>query len=268
MLNKGLLSLCAKRFTMRNIMAPAFLIFLTACASIPVQPPTPPFSPQKTAQILSEIREQQNKADRLFSTGKLTIKGAEPESESDILIVGTRSPFKVKIEVTHPWGKPLLHIFADNTRLHILSFPEKRYYFGFLGNSYSFRLFGKSLTTEQLWSLVRAFPILKRSERAVSPKGDRIVLLNENAEIVQTIDFFSQNHLPRQISFPERNIKIAFSNYDNEEDIRYARQIRLIDPGAAVNLSIDLKKTVFNKPIPEAIYSIKKPADFETLPLK
>jgi len=40
------------------------------------------------------------------------------------------------------------------------------------------------------------------------------------------------------------------------------------DPGSESDLSINLKKTVFNKPIPEAIFSITKPTDFKTLPLK
>lgn len=269
MLDQGFLRLCAERFNMRNVMALVCLIFLTACAGMPVQRPTPPFSAQQVFHILSKIKEQQNKADRLFSTGKLIIKGEEdPESESDILIVGSRSPFRVKIEVTHPWGRPILHILADETRLHVLSFTERRYYFGSLDNSYSSRLFGKSLTHDQLWSLVRAFPILKKSEQAVSHRGNQIKLLNENAESVQIIDLFPQSHLPRRISFPERNLKISFSDYQKENDICYAREIGLIEPGAAGNLFIKLKRTVFNKPIPEAIFSIKKPADFKTLPLK
>lgn len=242
------------------------LIFFPGCAGIPVQPP-PPFSPQKIAQILSEIGEQENKADTLFSTGKLMIKGEDLESESDILIVGSKAPFKVKIEITHPWGRPILHILATETNLHILSFPEKRYYLGLLGNSAPLGFFPKSLKPDQLWSLVRGFPILRKNDHAVSLKGNQIMLLNQNAEIVQTIDFFPQSHLPRLVSFPEQNTNIYLSNYQKENKICYAREIRLNDPVSASDLSINLKQMVFNKPIPEAIYSIKIPADFKTLPL-
>lgn len=267
MLNPGFLSLGTGRFNIRTLIAIACLIFFPGCAGIPVQPPPPPFSPQKIAQILSEIREQENKADTFFSTGKLMIKGEAPESESDILIVGSHSPFRVKIEVTHPWGRPILHILANETNLHILSFPEKRYYVGSLGNSVPSRLFPNSLEPDQLWSLLRGFPILRKNDQAVSLKGNQIMLLNQDAEIVQIIDFFPQSNLPRLITFPERSTKIYFSNYQKENNICYAREIRLSDPESANDLSINLKQMVFNKPIPEAIYNLEKPADFKTLPL-
>jgi hypothetical protein len=267
MLNQDFMSLGAGRFNIRALIAIACLIFFPGCAGIPVQPPPPPFSHQKIAQILYEIREQENKADTFFSTGKLMIKGEAPESESDILIVGSHSPFRVKIEVTHPWGRPILHILANETNLHILSFPEKRYYVGSLGNSVPSRLFPNSLEPDQLWSLLRGFPILRKNDQAVSLKGNQIMLLNQDAEIVQIIDFFPQSNLPRLITFPERSTKIYFSNYQKENNICYAREIRLSDPESANDLSINLKQMVFNKPIPEAIYNLEKPADFKTLPL-
>lgn len=265
--NQGFISLGAWRFNIRTLIAIACLIFFLGCAGVPVQPPSPPFSPQKIAQILSEIREQEKKAETFFSTGKLMIKGQETGSESDILIVGSITPFRVKIEVTHPWGRPILHILANETNLHILSFPEKRFYIGSLGDSATSKLFPKSIEPDQLWSLVRAFPILRKNEQAVSSKGNQIMLLNQNAEIIQIIDFFPQSNLARLVSFPERNITIHFSNYQKENDICYAREIRMNDPGSENDLSINLKQMVFNKPIPEAIYSIEKPADFKIIHL-
>ena len=93
-------------------------------------------------------------------------------------------------------------------------------------------------------------------------------MLGQEGETVQVIDFIPKTNLPNAVSFPDRNIKIYFSNYKKENDICYARQIRVNDPGSESDLSINLKKTVFNKPIPEAIFSITKPTDFKTLPLK
>ncbi len=264
----GFHSLGTGRSNIRTLIIIACLIFFTGCAGIPIQFPPPPFSLQKIDQILSEIREQGNKADTSFSTGKLIIKGGAPESESDILIVGSQAPFRVKIEVTHTWGRPILHILANETKLHILSFPEKRYYHGLLDNSAPSRLFPQRLEPDQLWSLVRGFPILRKNAKAVSLKGNQITMLGQEGETVQVIDFIPKTNLPNAVSFPDRNIKIYFSNYKKENDICYARQIRVNDPGSESDLSINLKKTVFNKPIPEAIFSITKPTDFKTLPLK
>ena len=248
-------------------MAVLCLIFFQGCAGIPVQPPAPPFSPQKIAQILSGIKEQESKVDTFFSSGQLMINAKGSESESDILIVGTKTPLRVKIEVTHPWGRPILHMLVNEANLHILSFPEKRYYLGSLGNFGPPWLFPKRLEPDQLWSLVRGFPVLRKHGQAVSLKGNQITLLNQKAEIVQVIDFCPQSNLPRLVSFPERNTKIFFSNYQRENGICYARDIRLNDPGTSSDLALNLKQMVFNKPIPEAIYSMKKPADFKALPL-
>ena len=267
MFNHGFHGPGAMRGTTRTLIAIACLTLFTGCAGLLTKPPPPPFPPQKVNQILSEIREQEKMADTFFSTGTLMIKGETPESDADILIVGSHDPIKVKIEVTHSWGRPILHILADENILHILSFPEKRYYLGPLSKSAPLRFFPKSLEPEQLWSLVRGFPILSRSDKAVSLKGNQINLLNQNSETVQIIDLFPQSNLPRLVSFPERNTEIYFSDYRKENDICYARVIRLHDPASGSDLSINLKQMTFNKPIPEAIYTIKKPADFKILPL-
>ncbi len=244
------------------------LFLFQSCAPIPVKPPPSPYGHQEIARIISGFREQEARVDTFFSSGRLTVKAKNSESGSDILIVGSKKPFKLKIELTHAWGRPLLHIMIHDSELQILSFTEKKYYHGHLGTPGSLKFFPARLDPDQVWALLRAYPVLRKYSRAVSLKGNQITLLNGKAEPVQVVDLYSESTLPRLVSFPEQGIKVSFSDFESDRGLKYARKIRLDDSKTGTILVLKLKQMVFNKTLPESIFNLEKPKDFEMLPLR
>jgi hypothetical protein len=256
-------------FKPNRIQISLLVLFLfQSCAPIPVKPPPSPYGYQEIARIISGFREQETRVDTFYSSGRLTVKAKNSESGSDILIVGSKKPFKLKIELTHAWGRPLLHITIHDSELQILSFTEKKYYHGQLGTPGSLKFFPARLDPDQAWALLRAYPGLRKYSRAVSLKGNQITLLNGKAEPIQVLDLYSEGTLPRLVSFPEQDIKVSFSDFESASGLKYARKIRLDDSKTETILVLKLKQMVFNKTLPESIFNLEKPKDFEMLPLR
>ena len=239
-----------------------------ACARVPVKPAPPPFGHQEITRILDQFKEQERLVQTFFSSGRLTVEAQGSESFSNILIVGNKNPLRIKIELTHAWGRPLVHMLINESEIRILSFSEKKYYHGSLGTLDSFKFFPARLNLVQIWALVRAYPSLMNHSRAVSLKGNQITLLNARAESTQILDFYPASSLPRLVSFPARGIAVSFSDFENDNDLKYARKIKLDDPKTETILALKLKQMVFNKAIPKSIFEMKKPGDFELLPLR
>jgi hypothetical protein len=244
------------------------LFLFQSCAPAPVKPPPSPYGHREIARIISEFREQETRVDTFFSSGRIALKAKGSESGSNILIVGSKNPFKLKIELTHSWGRPLLHIMIHDSELQILSFTDKKYYHGRLGTLSSLSYFPARLHPGQVWALLRAYPILRKYSRAVSVKGNQITLLNGNEEPVQVLDLYPESSLPCQVSLPEQGIKVSFSEFGSNRGIKYARETRLDDLKNETILSLKLKGTVFNRILPKSIFELEKPKDFEILPLR
>jgi hypothetical protein len=255
--------------SVRNLIIGTILALFQGCAPFSIQPPAPPLDHQKIAQIISGFKEQERRVKAFFSLGTLMVEGYITDFEADVLIVGTRDPLRIKIEVTHSWGSPLYHILIIDTQLHILSFPEKRYYFGRLGSfDPSLNFFPLRLGPNQIWALVRGYPVLREYDHAVSLKGNQITLRNSELEAVQVVELCPESILPCLTAFPEQGIEVSFSDFENDKGIYRARNIRLDDPEIGAILALNLKKMVFNKSIPDAIFDLKKPSGFELHPLQ
>ncbi|MCP4668686.1 MAG: hypothetical protein GY849_20270, partial [Deltaproteobacteria bacterium] len=82
-------------------------VLLQCRAPLSVQPPAPPLSPQEIEHRVSEFMDQQDRVTAFFSSGRLKVKTKDSESEANTLIMGTRDPFRIKIEITHRWGRQL-----------------------------------------------------------------------------------------------------------------------------------------------------------------
>ena len=239
------------------------LFFFQYCAPVSIQKSSRPFDDLKIADLVSLIRDQERRVHSLFSLGRLTIKRYGSESELNVLIAGVRNSGKIKIEITHPWGRPVVHILINEMKFQILSFREKRYYHGRLGDSDKSGFFPVRLDPDQIWALIRGFPLVLKHNRSISLKGDQIAFLNRDGEKIQLIDFYPQSTLPCLMSFPGQKVEVSFSDFQNEDGTYYARKIGLNDPKTHSKLAFDLKQIIFNQAIPKAIFKLEKPADFK-----
>ena len=241
------------------------LFFSQFCAPVSIQKSSRPFDQLKIADLISVSKDQERRVHSLFSLGRLTIKRYGTETELSVLIAGERNSGKIKIEITHPWGRPVVYILINKMRFQILSFREKRYYHGRLGASDTTGFFPVRLNPDQIWALIRGFPLVLKHNRAISLKEDQIAFLNRDGEKIQIIDFYSKSALPSLMSLPGQEIEVSFSDFLNEDGTYCARKIGLNDRKTHSILTFDLKQIVFNQVIPKAIFELKKPVDFDIM---
>lgn len=254
-------------YSVKSLITGLSLILFQSCAPVFVQPPSPPLVPQEIAYIISNISDQEKQVHSFFSTARLIYNKDGSESESNILAIASKNPFRIKIEITHPWGRPLLHVLINRSRIQVLSFPEKRYYTGQLGDPGSSKFFPGRLAPDKVWAFLRGYPILLKHKRFLSIKGDQVVFFNGNDEVIQVIDLYPDSDNPRLISFPEEGIRMLFSDFENDNDIYYARKTKLDDLKDKTTLTFKLKQIAFNKSVPETIFCLKIPAGFKKFPL-
>jgi hypothetical protein len=244
------------------------LLLLNGCTSFPRHVPSVPFGPDETRRVLALFKEQESLVHTFVSSGRLKMRAKGPESESSFLIAGTRDPYKIKIEITHLWGKPILHILIDGIQLGVLSFSEKRLYKGTLDELGRLKFFPAHLRTDQIWALARAYPALSEYDRAVSMKGHQVTLLDSKEQPVQVIDFYPQpDLLPRLITFPAQDTRVSFSDFQNSSGIYYAQNVGVAGRNPDTEITFELKQMILNRPIPNEVLMLTSPPDFEVMPL-
>jgi hypothetical protein len=242
-----------------------FFLFvsLSSCATI-----YKPLADKDVEVILSNMQAQESKVSAFYTSGGLSLQDRDWDSDSHVLIVANRNPFKIKIEVTHPWGRPMVHILIDERNLQVLSFPDKKLYLGaFTPEALSKFLPGK-LDAHVVWAVLRGYPHLLAYHRTISMKANQIRLLDEKGKVLEIINIYPESKLPRMVFFPEKNIGLEFSDFQELDGIYYARKVKVEDMEGKSNLILRKRKMVFNKTIPKQVFHLEKPRSFGTYDLE
>jgi hypothetical protein len=253
---------------MAGLISGLALILFPCCAPLKVKPLPPVLDQKSISEIVAGLKAQEGRVFSLFGMGSLMVEDGETETESDILIAGIRDPLRIKIEITHPWGRPLFDILIQESRINIISYMEKRIYNDSLRGSPLSRFFPGRLTSAQMWSLLRGYPNLKAYDHAISLRVDNITFLSRAEEVEQVMELYREDNLPRSLSFPGQGIEAMYSDYEDQDGIFYAKTTKLDDSENDIMLELDLKQMIFNEPIREAVFEQKLPTDFETVRLK
>jgi len=241
------------------------IIFSMGCAAL-YRPASPESLSYEIVDLLSKMLDQEEKVSSFYTSGTVLVKGWVWQSEADILIAGNRDPLKIKIEITHPWGKPILHILIDDKRLEILSFDEKRIYFGDLSvGTLSKFLPGAFCDHDLIWSVLRGYPHLARYDKIEFSGVNRISLMNQEEVAIEIIDLYAEKFLPKRAFFPGESLDILFSEFKENNGIYYASEVTVNNIKVGRDLALKRKKIVFNKPIPDQIFILEKPATFDTV---
>ena len=264
------------------LTALAFLAF-QCCSPLTVKPPAPALDEESVTSLVSAFSAESEKAKTLFFSGTLTLKEQDAENSVQILVVADATPRagtddragtgacpygRMKIEITHPWGKTLIHILIEGQRLDILDFTKKRFYRGSLKSKRLSERIPVPLNRYLLWSLARAFPALLKHHEAASFAGNQITLLDPEGEKVQVFELYSSEPLPYRVSFCKENAVMVFSDFEDDDGILYARKVDFHGPGHKVSLAIEIDQMRFNTPLPETVFSMEAPRDFKTVHLK
>ncbi len=263
-----------------TLLAVMTFLGIQGCSLLTVRPPAPALDDDCVKSIVSAFAEQEKAAKTLFYTGSLTLKGRDSENSAQILmIVDTQGDMserdedvftrgRMKMEITHPWGKSLLHILLEDQQLNIMDFNEKRFYKGRLRSRYLSSYLPVPLNPAILWSLARAFPALLNHQETASKKGDQIDLLDAHGATVQAFELYLSEPLPHRVIFVREKAEMVFSGFEDDFGIIYAKELSLVSPGHHMSLAILIDQIKFNSPIPEAVFKMVPPRDFETIHLK
>ncbi len=273
----------------KTLLAALAVLVFQSCSPLSVPPPSPAMNEESVTAVLSAFAGQENAANTLFFSGTLTLKNQSSENSVQILMIADAAPHdrtksaayregnaqkgvqlnrRIKIELTHPWGKALMHILVDGVQVDILNFREKRLYRGSLSSQYLASRLPVPLNLKILWSLARAFPALFEYQSAESFAGNQIALMDEKGQKIQVFELYSSEPLPFKVSFCEENASMVFSDWQDEDGILYARQMKFRSPDQKISLGIEIDQIRFNTLLPKAVFGMAAPQDFTTVPLK
>jgi hypothetical protein len=214
--------------------------------------------------LISGIREQESEVSSCYMNGRLTVKNWIWNSDFNIFIAGTKEPYRVKVEVTHPWGHPIVHVLIDRTTLKVLSFQEDRLYIGTFTPETLSEFFPGNFDTDLIWAVLRGYPNLLEHQKAISLESNQISLLDDHENVVEILNIYPDDLIPRQVSYTQQNITMLFSNIQEDQGIRYARKIEVKNRKKKGSLVIEKKETGFNRTFPEELFLLEKPPLFET----
>ena len=262
-----LLTLSAKsRFRLLlYFVVPFFLFLLCSCSTLFKTSSHRPLSKQEVETALSRIQEQESKVFSCYMYGQLTVKNWIWNSDFHILIAGTKEPYRIKIDVTHPWGPPIVHVLIDRTTLKVLSFQEERLYISAFTTETLSDFFPGNFDTNLIWAVLRGLPNLMEYQRAIHQNSDQVSLLDDKGDVVEIIDIHPDNLLPRQVSYLQQGINMVFSDFQENQGICYARKIKVKNTREKGSLVIENQEIGFNRTFPEQLFLIEKPPLFETI---
>jgi len=243
------------------------LTLLLGCASLAPLPPGKPFSQQEADRLISNLKDQGKKVSSFQGIGKLNLKKGEEEVEVNLFAIGS-NPYKMRLEITHSWGSPLLHIVADERNISVLSLTDKKFFRGPPHSLDIKQFFPCGVELDLAWKIFSgSVPILSTAGRAVSLKPHEISLYNKRGEIVETISFSSRTLLPQSIYFPKKGFTIILSEFDQGDLGLHPLKIKMLKKNEDQLAVIRYKSLKFNKPIPKEIFQLNPPPNFEIINL-
>jgi len=258
----------------KTLLTALVFLVLQGCSVLKFTPPDSALNEQSVVSIVSAFAAQEKAAKTLFFSGTLTLQNQASENSAQILMIADATapmacPYgRMKIEITHPWGKPLLHILIEGQRLDILDFTEKRFLRGRLTSRRLSERIPVPLKCCLLWSLARAFPALLKHQDVASFAGNQLTLLDSDGNKVQVFELHAGEPLPYRVSFCKENTLMMFSDFENDGGILYARRMNLSGPDQRIGLTIDISQMTFNTPLPKAVFTMDPPRDFKSVNLR
>jgi hypothetical protein len=180
----------------RCLMLFGLVLSLTGCALVREGSFSPPLTDQQLGAVISRLKDQEARVKSFFSQGTLLLKDWYWEAETRVLIVGLRDPFRVKVEITHGWGQPILHVLVDQKRLEVLSFQENRLYVGRFTPQALSRFFPGDLDSDLIWTVLRGYPGISPRTKTFSPGRNRISFADEKGEEIEGMDLHPEDLRP------------------------------------------------------------------------
>lgn len=243
----------------RIVLILLVLGLFAGCAPLQPLPPAKPLSQDQARHLISKMKAQAGEVSSFLGMGELLFKEGLQEAEMKLLAVG-RKPPKLRIELTHAWGRPLLHIVADDQNTSVLSFVDHTFYSGPLNSLPRKQFFPLELDLKTVWLILSGrIPILPHFKIA-SLRPNEISLFNQEDEEVETLLFSQDLTMPTLIHFPRQGFTVALSQIEQGKMGPYPSRVS-ISQGDERQLEIRYSSLQHNRSIPDEIFSLKPPHD-------
>jgi hypothetical protein len=230
------------------------------CALFYQLPPQPPLSSGQVTRALSQIREQNDKVRSFYASGRIKVKEGLWEQEALALVAATRHPERIKIEITHPWGQPVVHLLVEGRTLSVLSFAKRKIYAGEVKPELMSKVFLGRFDHEVIWGVLRGYPTLKPFHHAGSQEGNQISLFLEDGKEVERVGLDPESLHPVGVLYPDMEMRLELAGFQEKEGIIHAAQIKVIHPNG--HLTFLNERAVFNSSIPDPIFVLERPPGF------
>jgi hypothetical protein len=244
------------------------LLLLSGCAGLGRALFERPLNERALAVVVADLKKQNEGIQSFFSSGRLWVKGwYGDDGEANIFAATTTAPYRNKIEVTHPWGQPLLYLLEEGKEFRLLSYSERKLYFGELSAHSLSRFLPGNMDQSVLRDILRAYPVLEPSFRVLSKGANQVSFWNPQGEEVRIVELDRETLLPREVVLPHQNINLILENFQESGGFRYARKVTVTHFLGGKLMVYTVEKMVFNQKIPDQVFTLEAPPGFEMTPV-
>ncbi|OPL15605.1 MAG: hypothetical protein AVO38_10110 [delta proteobacterium ML8_D] len=232
---------------------------LVGCAPLRPLSPGRPISQDQAHYLITQMRAQANEVFSFVGMGKLLFRKGQEETYINLLAVGQR-PSRIRLELTHTWGKPLIFLVADKRNTSLLSFIEHTFYSGPSTGLQGGLYFPFELDLEAIWVILSGrIPILSHC-RVESLGPNEITLFDGQGQMVERLTFAQDCSIPTSIHIPGQGLTVALSQFKQGGLGPYPSKIS-ISQGDELHVEIRYTSIEFNRPIPEELFALNPPPD-------
>ncbi len=232
-----------------------FVTSILGCASLGTRPGLS-VSESKVRLLKHNLGEQSSAVKNFVSTGTLQVWEPTQRISATFVCVGSRNPFRLKLEITHTWGLPLLQILMYGRAVTVVDLYHHRTYHGQFGNKLPF--FGKIPLVNRtlLWSVMRAFPELMRHGAISWSTEDGALVVRQDEEVDQEIRFDGKLHYPVNVLYPRLEVALRFSEFATQGSVVYAKAVEARHLANETSVHIKIKDILFNQDLNPQIFQL------------
>ncbi len=246
------------KFTLFLCTMLAFSLSLKSCASIGLAPGKKPLSRQEIDSTFVRLSQEDLKVETFFGTGQLIVEGPDSYSKAPILFIGRRHPLELRIEVTHPWGKPLANMLVKRDGFTLVAFQEAKYYVGDAAAMSGQAILPLQLSSLELWGIARGFPVLEGFKPVYPGVLDGIGLTGEYGKVIR---FDGIN--PVSVFFPEKDIEISYDGFASGAGVAFAKTVRITSAREGVTVIIKREQMELNTALSDDLFQMEIPHGYE-----
>ncbi len=239
------------------------LFSINSCAPF-ISPPGPPISDEQIQILLSHLKEQQSAVNSFYWSGEMTLNRWPWKEHLFIFVVAKRVPLQIRIEISHSTGQALYHILIKGSNCQVISFKDRAIYEGRLDNVQLIRSIfsGPVPDINTVWSVMRGYPVFENIKNLIPVSKRQIRIIKTSGKGI-LMHFAGTISMPKGYKIKGDRTEICFNNIRCQNGICISKSIELRDSENGNRLRITINNPAFNKEIPEDIFRITIPPDFQ-----